>query len=519
MNDFTGERRSSSSAFGEEPIETRRYLDALRRSKFLIAGIVIVATAAAVAISLALPKTYQATASIVVDNAASTLGNASGDAISRELATTQSLITTNAVLTEAAGSVPGETRSDLESKVTVSTDPNANIIDITVSDRDPEHAATLATAVAESFLEQQRDIARQRITNAQTALNQEITRLSAQSPDDPDVAAQLRALQARLAELSVASASAGSDLQLVQRPEAPSQPSSPRPLRNAVITFFAALFVAVLIALGREQLRPRVANQRELGQLLGVPVLSGIPYISRRVSARKARAEYETYQSLSAATRLALPPDRTPPHLVLVTSAVHGEGKTTVTRRLGRLLAQAGHPTLVVSADLRSPKLDQAFDVSGMPGVRDLLATVPVNGGVPLSYVEDAIVSSGSNRSPVDAGVDILPAGARDADITGLLTTQGLQSLFESLRELDYTYVIVDSPPILGVADAQLLARFTDDVLLVSRLDRVSTSTVIDLREMLDRIGVDPIGVVVIGARLADSPYYYSAKEPSSTAR
>src|SRR5207249_10882872 len=147
-------------------------------------------------------------------------------------------------------------------------------------------------------------------------------------------------LQARAAEVEATSASSGAQMQLIET-AVPSGPSSPRPFRNGVIALFAALFLAVLVALGREQLTPRVTSQREISHMLGLPVLSGIPYLRRRVDARYARAEYETYQTLAAALRLALPP-APHPHIILVTSATHGEGKTTVTTRLRRVRAQAG---------------------------------------------------------------------------------------------------------------------------------------------------------------------------------
>jgi Mrp family chromosome partitioning ATPase len=80
--------------------------------------------------------------------------------------------------------------------------------------------------------------------------------------------------------------------------------------------------------------------------------------------------------------------------------------------------------------------------------------------------------------------------------------------LIEALRTSSYAYVLVDSPPLLGVADAQMFAQFCDESLLVSRLDRLRTSDAVDLREMLDRIDATAVGLVVIGTRLSGSPYY-----------
>jgi Mrp family chromosome partitioning ATPase len=232
------------------------------------------------------------------------------------------------------------------------------------------------------------------------------------------------------------------------------------------------------------------------------------------MSARDARAEHETYQTLSAAVRLALPPSPRP-HVILVTSALHAEGKTTVATRLARLLAQAGHRTLVVSGDLRWPKLDESFDVAGRPGLRDLLGGG--SGEWQGARPSDLIVPVKADGASRGAALDVLPAGGRTGDASRLLTATTLESAFDELRGLGYTYILVDSPPLLGVADSQILARLCDHLLLVSRLERLATSTVLDLREVLDRVDVEPLGLVVLGARLVDSPYF-SAEDQAPAA-
>jgi Mrp family chromosome partitioning ATPase/capsular polysaccharide biosynthesis protein len=505
--DANGRRQGGGGSLGEDPIEVGRYLEALRRSRWLIMTIVAVITAGVLAFSLTLPKTYDATASIVVDNASGLVTSNEQQTVQRNLSTTATLATTAAVLSEAAASVRGETRASLAKHVSASVAENANIINIKVSYRDGAGAATLAYAVARSFLNQHAASQRAQTATALSLINDQIAAVRARAATEPTVAAQLSTLQARAAELEAANARAGSELQLIQRPDVPSAASSPRPLRNAVIALFASIFLAVLLALGREQLTPRVTSQRELSHMLGLPVLSGIPYLRRRIDARYARAEYETYQTLSAALRLALPPSGQP-RVMLVTSATHGEGKTTVTMRLGRVLAQAGHKTLVISGDLRWPKLDDAFKVSGRPGVRELLTLNPEGRSMNFDEVAKLIMPVSGEIWSGRGELDVLPAGRHGGDASELLHTPALPSLVEALRHSSYTYVLIDSPPILGVADAQMLAQFADEVLVVSRLDRLRASDAIDLRETLDRLDVNAVGVVVIGTRLTGSPYY-----------
>src|SRR5947207_9735978 len=146
--------RRQGGGVGEDPIEVGRYLDALRRSRWLILTIVVIITGAVLAFSLTLPKTYQATASIVVDNASGLVASTEQQQVERNLATTAVQATTAAVLTEAAKSLRGETRDSLRKKVSSSVEEKANIINVKASSRTGRGAAAMAYAVARAFLNQ-----------------------------------------------------------------------------------------------------------------------------------------------------------------------------------------------------------------------------------------------------------------------------------------------------------------------------------------------------------------------------
>jgi tyrosine-protein kinase len=495
--------RPQAGAGGDDPVEVARYFGSLRRSRWLMATIVVLVTGAVLAISLTLPKKYEATANIVINSSSGVGVGGSGETVQRELATIATLATTTPVLREAAKAVPGETASGLEQHVSSSVDQNANIIHIDVNARTGKDAAALAYAVARAFLHQRASAQRAATTSALATLENEINALRATGSTSPTVAAQLQALQTRAGELESARSSAGSQLQLEQPPTVPGAATSPRPTRNAVIAFFASLFLAVLVALGRERMTPRVSSQRELSQLLDLPLLAGIPYVGRRVSARSARAEHETYQTLSAALQLALPP-APKPHVILITSAGTGEGKTTVSARLSRTLAHAGQRTLVVSGDLRVPRLDEVFGVSTRPGLREVFAATATDAG-PQDVGALIVPADGDSSRGL---LDVLPAGSFDADASSLLRATAVESMIATLRRSSYAYILVDSPPILGIADAQLLARFCDELLVVGRLNHLTISKVIDLREAIFRINASPVGLVVIGTKPAESPYY-----------
>jgi Mrp family chromosome partitioning ATPase len=113
---------------------------------------------------------------------------------------------------------------------------------------------------------------------------------------------------------------------------------------------------------------------------------------------------------------------------------------------------------------------------------------------------------------PHDA--DVLPAGTLLGDkAAALLTTERLQPFMRELCELGYAYLLVDAPPLLGIGDAQILASQCDEMLVVSRIRSLHLDNLLDLRAMLDRLPIKPLGTVVIGGNATSSPYYAARPE------
>ena len=472
----------------------------------MIVVIVVAVTAIALVVSLSLPDTYVATTRIVLDEQASALTQPDASSTERELATINQVLTTPAVLDAAAARVPGVSAGDID--VTSSVDPQGNLISINVADQDPVTAARTANAVALAFLEERARRERQRIRSARATLESEIASLQG----TPNADVQIAAVRERISELTVNEGSAGTDLQVAERATVPDQPSSPRPVRNSVLAFFAALFLAVLIALGRDQLVPRVAGPREIGRMLDVPVFGGIPYVSRRWRRRvMSGAEIESYQTIRAALELVLPADQ--PRMLLVTGAMHAEGKTTATARLGRVLAQGGRRVLLVSADLRVPRLHEMFGLPLGVGVSDMLQALDWDDTV--LFEELLVQSTNQVIAPGHVGrgeLHVFTSGSKVKDPGSLITSPAVASFIEQVRALDYDYVLIDGPPLLGIADSQVLARHVSDILLVHRLDRITVEHIAELRDVLDRLPSRAIGMVVIGVRGEVSPYYVARR-------
>jgi len=499
---------------GEERVDVRRYLGAIRQSAGLIAAIVLLTTGVVAAVSLALPKSYQGTTSIVLEEADNPLSQPDAESVRRRLNTLQALLTSPTVLEVAARTVPGESRDSLERKIRSAAEPEANIIEITVDDGSAEGAAAIANGVAQTFLTERTRLERESLARARQRLEAELTQLEA----SPTAAVQIPILRERISQLRVSEEVAGSDLHQVSAAETPAAANSPRPLRNAVLAIFGSLFFAVLLALGRDQLSPRVGAPRDLGRALDLRVLAGVPYVRGR---RRRRAqvmsgvEAEAYETLRSLVELSAPPETT--QVVLITGAVHGEGKTTASWRLGHALARAGHRVLVGSADLRVPRLHEIAKVPLGLGLSDVLAMIDWEGGEPDAAILDQAIKEMVTAGPgkrKQGALHLITSGTKAKDPGRLISGPGMPAFLRFIRDLDYAYVIVDAPPLLGIADSQVLARYADRMVLVHRLDRLTLDHVADLRQVLDGLELVPMGIVVIGARSEVSPYYLQRRPP-----
>jgi capsular exopolysaccharide synthesis family protein len=472
----------------DQPIEVRRYWDALRRSKLLIAFIVVPMTALVLVLSLGLPKTYQANARIVLEDVPGLLDP--GTAVERRLATLRTLVTTRSVLRGAGRRLQGENADSLEDKVRASVDHDANLISVVATDDSAQGAALIANAVASEFLARRRRGERDRLARTRERLLQEERSLR----DTPGNRLGMELLRERLSALIEQEAGVGSELQLAQAARAPSDPSAPKPVRNTVFAFFASIFLGALFALARGQLAPRISGPRELIRLVGLPMLGAVPRSRFRHGRSPTASEREAYQALQAAVQLRLQGEGQ--QMVLVTSALYEEGKTEVTAQLGRGLAQAGERTLLVSADLRRPLLHKLLRVERAPGFSDILVAARRDGGdTPAELISSLTATAG-----VEDGPAVLASGNRPPNPSGLLASKALDRVFEEIGRTDYRYVIIDGPPLLGLIDGQALAERVRNVIVVSRIDRATPENLLDLRELLHGLRINVLGVVVIGA-------------------
>ena len=177
-----------------------------------------------------------------------------------------------------------------------------------------------------------------------------------------------------------------------------------------------------------------------------------------------------------------------PGRCVLITSAVGGEGKTTLASQLATRCANAGVSTLLIDCDLRRPSLNRLLDVPEGAGIGDVLRGE--------AALEDALVPLGQ------LGCSLLPAGKPEANPARLILGQRLGPLLAQLRR-SYDVVIIDSPPVLPVPDALTLGRFVDGAVLAARYDTSRMRLVEQAHRTLTSVGIPVLGVVVNGVRSA----------------
>jgi succinoglycan biosynthesis transport protein ExoP len=476
----------------EQPIDVERYINALRRSRLLIVAIVLALTGIVLVLSLTRPRTYTAAATILFDESARFTPPADTE---RQLATIQKLLMTRPVLARAARSLPGESATTLAGKVHASVDPRANIVLIGASAASPERAARMANAVARAFLSRERAAELMRAQAARARLTNAIAQLRG----SPGAKAQIALIRERLSELSVSEATAGSDLQLADAARPPTAADSPRPLRNGLFAFVAALFIAVLAALGRERIAPRVGDARELERLSGLPILTELPRAGgRRLGAGAASPDPEAYEALAAIVAAQLTPRRQ--QILLVTSAAPDDGKPPVAAGLSRALAQAGETALVVDADLRRPSLEQLFGMERAPGLAEILAAARHGD---KETAAGMIIEPPASASPRRRTGSLAVLGAGESASPALATPDALEIFFDELRQSGFTYVVIHAPPLREPGGCRAWARHVDAALLVSRPERLSPGDVVELREQLEQVDATVLGHVVIGGRSA----------------
>lgn len=364
------------------------------------------------------------------------------------------LVTNPIVLNPVVAQHPGLTLKQLDSMISVKPQSNTQLIELDVDDKDPQLATQLANQVSQSFA-----------TFSNNRLPGVIQVLPAQQPVDP---------------------------------------IKPKPTLYAAIGALVGLALAVALIVIFEWIDDRLTRPEEAQELLGMETLAIIPKLSRRQRFKKVEeipALLEAYRKLCANLN-ALQAVR-PFKLIMVTSALVGEGRSTVATNLASFLAMTGKQVLLVDADLRNPVLDSHFQLDNRQG---LLSTF-------LEIWAELEVNLVGQATEIPT-LHVLTSGVIPSNSVELLQSSFANQLFEHFKKAQFDYIIFDASPLLPVADAKILASRVQATILVVDAAKTSRRVLVCAKRELSKTRTLLLGAILNKSQWMDydDPRLYQSR-------
>lgn len=429
---------------------------------------ILLAAVAATTVTWITPKTYQAVASVYFSlplaRSANDL-NQGANYTQQQLASFASLATKPVVLDPVIDDLALPlTAAQLAGRVSASISAETVIIDVSVTDGDPQQAARISNAIATRLIEVVVDL----------------------SPED---ASGQPAIAATVVAAAVPSTG----------------PISPRGQVNLAAGLLAGLLIGLMAAIARERLDTRVRTRADIPS--DVPLLAQIS--ADRAAKRIIMADPHTGSPRAEAfrrlrTNLSFVDVDDPAQITVITSALASEGKTSTAVNLALAAARAGDRVLLVDADLRRPTVAKVLDLEGGAGLVDV-----ITGGATLSEVV----------RHWDTNCDILTSGPIPPNPSELLSSKAMTSVLADMRS-KYDLVLLDSPPLLPVIDAAVLAQKTDGAVVVSRHNKVKRHELAAAIDSLRAVDSRVLGVVMTFVPERSTPYVYdSHRDPELPVR
>lgn len=328
-------------------------------------------------------------------------------------------------------------------------------------------------------------------------------------------------LMTKLKEVDISSALQSSNVRVVDPAMVPNYPSRPAKARNIALAFLVGLVGGIGLALLREYLDNTVKTPDDIETLARLPSLAVVPQFGgangngtrRRLlpgistNGHEKRVELvaqhlpksqmsEAFRALRTSLLLSQP--GRPPQVILVTSALPREGKTTAAANLAVTLAQLGDRTVLVDADLRKPGVGRLLNLAGgkYAGLSSYLAGVSSLDLVTVPH-------------PAIPNLAAIPTGPLPPNPADLLSSHKLTEAIAELRE-KFKFVVIDSPPIMAATDAVIVSVQTDGVLLVVRSGETPKEAFTRTRDLLHSVKCHVLGVVLNAVDSSAPDYYYS---------
>lgn len=491
----------------------RDYLAALWRRRFVILPFAIGIPLVAFVVAGQRPARYEATADVLVSqqNVAPSL---TGAAVALPQEDADRFAVTQANLART-GPVAQATLQSVNSRLSVaaflksssaSASPDSDFIHLSVDASNPAVAVALAKAYAAEFAKYRSQLDTAALSRARADVAAKLAQLAKAGAEKSRLYTALLTQQQQLATLEI-----------VQTPRAivASSPVTatqvaPRPKRTALIAAALGLLLGLMSAFLIEAFDTRVRSADALVEELGLAVLGKLGAPPRRTREGLLSDFDPVAPSAEAFRMLRLNLDFAlldqPRSVLMVTSALPQEGKSTTVAHLGMAYAHADKNVLLVDLDLRQPRL---HTILNRPTGKGLTHVALGRLSLPEAIVkaDDHLSHAGARSNSRQGSLDVLPAGPLPPDPGAFVETAAVAALLAEARKR-YDIVIVDTPPILDIADAIALAPHVDAVLLVAKLNEASLDQVRQLRRTLQSLPVPVVGFALTGVHLEVNRYY-----------
>jgi len=492
------------------------YLGVLRRRIWIVILAIVVAVGAAYLVSSRQTPAYEATSQVNVGGSSiSTILNPSAhqssSVIQQNVASAAQAAHTTpvAAATLHAAGVHGLTAQDLLDETTITPSSTTSFFSIAVTDRFPDRAKLLATTYAETYVAVSNRNAVAGLSAKLSALNVKIAQLKTKIAREIAAAGNQSAGAADQTELQNDLKQQGAyqngldslanNNQVAQKAESATK-VRPATTRNLVMGFGIGLVIGLVLVSLAEALDTRIRHSDDVAQRLGLPLLTRIPIPPR--SLRKASSlgmlhdeggiQTEAYRKLRINLDFANLSIKA--RTIMVTSATEQEGKSTTVANLAVALAKAGRRVVLVDLDLRKPYLDRFFDLTGRPGMTDVAL-----GHVTLDQAMWSIPIPGADGGPGAGSLHVLPSGPMPPNPADLIESAVITEVLLDLAERA-DVVLLDSAPLLPVADGVVLSNKVDGMLVVVRASTIRRPVLAELQRVLTACPAAKLGFVLTGS-------------------
>ena len=310
------------------------------------------------------------------------------------------------------------------------------------------------------------------------------------------------ALLQRYKEIGVAGGIGANNISVVDRAEVPTGPYKPSLTKNLALALLLGSLLGIAAAFGLYVLDRRIHSAKALESLTGLPALGVVPLlapgITPAIASAEARSPFsEAYRSVRTALQFSTPHGL--PRTLLITSAGAGEGKSTTAAELARNIAQLGRRVVLVDADLRNPSLHKLFGKANNVGLSNM-----------LSSAADVAAACQATDEP---NLTLITSGPLPPNPPELLGGDGLVALLDELAKV-FDVVVLDGPPVLGLADAPLLASRAEATLLVVSAEMTRKDAVLSALRRIYATRSRVIGTLLTRYQMrGDAGYGYGGYE------